>query len=128
MTTKDDMIKRQKDLLDSLNNDTFNRQDFLKKHNILDRTLRRDLNTLAEQGQIFEDKINYLRNKCLGKLTKKVANNELSDGMMLQIVMSGIATKQEIKSNSNLNLNANVTGIGEAIQKIIQFSDEPDES
>ena len=124
MTTKDDKIKRQKDLLNSLNNDTFDRQTFLKKHNILDRTLRRDLNDLSEQGSLFKDRLNYLRRKCLGKLTKKVNDDQLSDSMMLQIVLSGEAQKQEIKADANVN----ISGLYEGVQTLIKFSQQPDDS
>jgi len=99
MTTKADMICRQKDLLDSLNNNTFNKQQFLKKHKILDRTLRRDLNALAERGEIFEERLGYLRKKCLGNLTQKAHDGKLSDGLMYSIVMSGVTQKAEIRTD-----------------------------
>ena len=100
MTTKADMIQRQKDLLDQLNSDNFDKTDFMTKHHILDRTLRRDLNALVERGEIFEDKLAYLRKKCLGKLTEKAHNGELSNNLMFNIVMTGIAQKTEITSKS----------------------------
>jgi len=98
MTDKADMICRQKDLLDQLNNNTFNKQAFLTKHHILDRTLRRDLNALAERGEIFEERLGYLRKKCLGNLTKKANEGKLSDNLQYSIVMSGVTQKAELKT------------------------------
>jgi hypothetical protein len=114
VTTKDDIIKRRLDLLDQLNNDTFNREKFLKKHKILDRTLRRDLNELAESGQLFEDKLSFLRKKCLGKLTKLANDNELSPSMLFNIVMSGVTKKSDV--------DINLTGVDEGVTKLIEIS------
>jgi len=116
------MISRQKDLLKNLNEDTFDKQTFLQKHKILDRTLRRDLNALAERGELFEDRLSYLRKKCLGKLTKKATNGELSDTLMYNIVMSGVTKKAE------LSADVNVTGLDEGIQTLIKFSRQPDDN
>lgn len=118
MTTKLDKITRQKDLLDQLNADTFNTQEFLRKHHVMDRTLRRDLAELSERGEIFEERLSYLRKKCLGKLTKKAEDGELSDGVMLQIVMSGVTQKTELKTDMN------ITGLDADVQKLIKFSRE----
>ncbi len=116
------MIQRQKDLLNQLDNNTFDKQEFLKKHSILDRTLRRDLNALAERGEIFEDKLSYLRKQCLGKLTKLAHNNELSPAMMLNIVMSGVTKKSDITADVNL------TGLDAGLQEIIKFSRTSDDA
>ena len=94
----------------------------LTKHKILDRTLRRDLNALAERGELFEDKLSYLRKKCLGKLTEKASKGELSDALMCNIVMSGIAKKTELAAD------VNVTGLDAGIQQLIKFSQQPDDA
>ena len=105
MTNKTDMIKRQTELLDKLNNNTFDKTEFLTKHKILDRTLRRDLNSLAERGEIFEERVAYLRKKCLGNLTQKAHTGKLSDTLMYNIVMSGITQKQEITTDLSVDIN-----------------------
>ena len=121
MTEKTDMIRRQKALLDQLNNNTFNKQEFLTKHHILDRTLRRDLNALAERGEIFEERLGYLRKKCLGNLTQKANEGKLSDSLQYSIVMSGVTKKTELAAD------VNVTGLNEGIQTLIKFSQQPDD-
>ena len=123
MTDKADMIQRQRDMLKQLDNNTFNKQTYLTKHHILDRTLRRDLQSLADRGEIFESKFNILRKKCLSNLTAKVAKGELSDALMANIVMSGITKKTAIDADLN------ITGLNEGIQTLIKFSkDDQDES
>ena len=121
MTEKTDMIRRQKALLDQLNNNTFNKQEFLTNHHILDRTLRRDLNALAERGEIFEERLGYLRKKCLGNLTQKANEGKLSDSLQYSIVMSGVTKKTELAAD------VNVTGLNEGIQTLIKFSQQPDD-
>ena len=121
MTEKTDMIRRQKALLDQLNNNTFNKQEFLTNHHILDRTLRRDLNALAERGEIFEERLGYLRKKCLGNLTQKANEGKLSDSLQYSIVMSGVTKKTELAAD------VNVTGLNEGIQTLIKISQQPDD-
>ena len=122
MTNKADIIRRQRDMLEQLDNDTFNRQEFMDKHHILDRTLRRDLNALAERGEIYENKLTILRKKCLGKITKKVNDGDLSDKLMVSIIMSG-----ETKRTS-IDADVNITGLNEGINTLIKFSQQPDDT
>ena len=126
MTEKTDMICRQKDLLDQLNNNTFNKQTFLTKHHILDRTLRRDLNALSERGEIFEERLGYLRKKCLGNLTQKANEGKLSDSLQYSIVMSGVTQKAEITSTAEIiskhveELNVTMRNYEDEVQRVVR--------
>jgi len=93
MTRKIDKIRRQQTLLNQLNNDTYDKTTFMQAFHVRDRTIRRDLNELVDQGEIFEERLNLLRKKCLGKLTKSVHNDELPPHLMVQLVMSGVPHK-----------------------------------
>lgn len=95
MTKKIDKIRRQKALLQQLDNDTYDREVFISLFHIRDRTIRRDLNDLVEKGEIFAERLKYLRKKCLGKLTKKVHEDKLSDDLMVKIALSGEVKKIE---------------------------------
>lgn len=97
MTTKIDKLQRQKKLHNNIVTDTFNLETYLTENKVTERTLRRDLHDLAENGELFDNKLSILRKICLGKLTKKAATNKISDVLMLQIVLSGVAQKIEQK-------------------------------
>jgi hypothetical protein len=88
---------RQEAELEALNNDTFDRLLLAKTFHVRERTIRRDLNEIAERDGSLEDKIKILRSKCLGKLTKKVHNNKLSDKLMVAIVVATEPKKIETK-------------------------------
>ena len=118
MTKKIDITHRQQALLKELNEDTFQREEFKAKHHIRDRTLRRDLNDLAERGEIEANQLTILRKKCLGKLTKKVHHDELSDKLMVAIVLSGETKKIETKTEIT-------QGKEPFVVKMWQPSDEP---
>lgn len=98
MTKKIDKIHRQQVLLNQLNKDIYNKEQFMAKFHIRERTIRRDLNELAEKGEIYQDRLAILRKKCLGKLTKKVYDDKLSDDLMVKLVISGEPKRIEAQS------------------------------
>ena len=118
MTKKIDKIRRQQTLLSQLNNDTYDKETFMSTFHVRDRTIRRDLNELAEQGDIFEERLNLLRKQCLGKLTKKVFNDELPPHLMVQLALSGVPHRME--SNETIDVTTR-----HIIVKMWKPEDEP---
>jgi len=102
LTKKIDKIHRQQVLLNRLNNDEYDKEQFMVKFHVRERTIRRDLNELAEKGEIYQDRLAILRKKCLGKLTKKVHDNQLSDYLMVNLVISGEPKKIEAKTTEEI--------------------------
>ncbi|MDH5786993.1 MAG: DeoR family transcriptional regulator [Candidatus Bathyarchaeota archaeon] len=108
MTKKIDKIQRQKSLLDSINSDSYNKEEFMAKFHIRERTIRRDLEDLAESGEIHRTRLSLLRKKCLGKLAKKVHDGQLDDKYMVQIVLSGEPKRIEAKTTEEIKIEQTV--------------------
>ena len=59
--TKAEKVLRQHEILESLLNETFNKERLAKKWNVLERTIRRDLEEIAQNLGPFEDRLSILQ-------------------------------------------------------------------
>ena len=91
------MLVRQRQLLDSLDDNTFDSDVYMDKYGIREKTVLRDFKALAERGELFDHRVSILRKKCLGKLTQKASDGTLADNLMVNIVLSGVTSKTEVK-------------------------------
>ena len=103
------MLVRQRSLLDSLDNNTFDQDVYMEKYGIREKTVLRDFKTLAEQGELFDHRVSILRKKCLGKLTQKTENDALADNLMVTIVLSGVTSKTEVYKDVNITKTEEVS-------------------
>jgi len=90
---------RKELVLEALENDTYDRYGLAKELHVHERTIRRYINEIAEQlCDPHEDRMRILRAKCLGRLTKKVHEDKLSDELLVKLLISGEPKKLEAKT------------------------------
>jgi hypothetical protein len=131
MTRKLDMLVRQRSLLDSLDDNTVDINKYMESYGIREKTVERDFKALADRGELFTHKVNILRKKCLGHLTKKATDGTLSDSLMVNIVMSGVSQKHEIKEEKTVlnkhveEINVTLRNYEDTVQKVLSRYVQP---
>jgi len=94
--TKAEKILRQREVLDSLLNETFNKQNLATKWNVLERTIRRDLEEIAQNLGPFDDRLSILQKKALDVLGPRIS--KMSDNNLIKLISTGVTQKAQVKT------------------------------
>jgi len=95
--TKAEKQLRQREVLESLLNETFNKHLLSEKWHVLERTIRRDLEEIARNLGPFDDRLSILRKKALDVLGSRI--KEMNDTNLIKLICTGVTQKVEAKTS-----------------------------
>jgi len=87
MTTKAEKKIRQEAVLKAIDNGTFDKNKLADKFHVIERTIRRDLNEIADSMGPIDERRLIIKQKALDRLPQRIP--KMSDANLIKLGMSG---------------------------------------
>jgi len=124
MTTKAEKRIRQDCVLDSILTGRFDKYQLAGKFHVIERTIRRDLNEIADNLGPMDKRIIILRKKALDTLGPRI--NKMTDANLLKLLSLGmtqkVETKTEIKEEVTKEYTLNINEMPEDERNLLKHA------